>query len=157
MLARNDNQRTEAELRAEIASFRDQVSRLQRWGKTIALAVGVTATVVMLLIYLPSLTNALRWPGLTLLLTGGVLYVLAKVLENTLPPRLNDLIDSNIAGMSQLPPSAVELMADISHSLVQRSVEGIATPALVLLVLGAILFASSFLVPLLRPYAPGLR
>jgi hypothetical protein len=111
----------------------------------------------MLLIYLPSLTNALRWPGLTLLLTGGVLYVLAKVLENTLPPRLNDLIDSNIAGMSELPPSAAELIADIAHSLVQRSVEGIATPALVLLVLGAILFAGSFLLPLLKPYAPGLR
>lgn len=156
-VARNDDQKTESELRAEIADFRDQVSRVQRWGKTIALAVGVTATVIMLLIYLPSLTDALRWPGLTLLLTGGVLYILAKVLENTLPPRLNDLIDSNIAAMSDLPPSAARLISDIGHSLVQHSVEGIATPALLLLVLGGAMFASSFLLPLLKPYAPGLR
>jgi hypothetical protein len=157
MVARSNNESAAAELRADIERFRDQVSRVRLWGKTVALVAGVSATVAMLLIYLPSLTNALRWPGLTLLLTGGVLYVLAKILENTLPERLNGLIDSSIASASEPSPLAAELITDISRSLVQQSVEGIATPALVLLVLGVVLFASSFLLLLLKHYVPGLR
>jgi hypothetical protein len=157
MVARSNNQNSEAELRADLENFRDQISRVRLWGKTVALVVGVSATVAMLLIYLPSLTNALRWPGLTLLLTGGVLYGLAKVLENTLPEQVNGLIDSSIAATSETPSVATELITDISRSLVRQSVEGIATPALVLLIVGAVLFASSFLILLLKPYVPGIR
>jgi hypothetical protein len=157
MVARSNNQNSEAELRADLENFRDQISRVRLWGKTVALVVGVSATVAMLLIYLPSLTNALRWPGLTLLLTGGVLYGLAKVLENTLPEQVNGLIYSSIAATSETPSVATELITDISRSLVQQSVEGIATPALVLLIVGAVLFASSFLILLLKPYVPGIR
>lgn len=156
-VARNSDESSEAGLRADIENFRDQISQVRLWGKTVALVVGVSATVAMLLIYLPSLTDALRWPGLTLLLTGGVLYTLAKILENTLPEQLNGLIGSGIASTSELPPSAAELVTDISRSLVQQSVEGLATPALVLVVLGAVLFVSSFLLFLLKPYVPGLR
>jgi uncharacterized membrane protein len=156
-VARSNNETAAAELRADIENFRDQISRVRLWGKTVALAVGVSATVAMLLIYLPSLTNALRWPGLTLLLTGGVLYVLAKILENTLPEQVNGLIDSRMVSTSELSPLGAELITDISCSLVQQSVEGIATPALLLLVVGAVLFAGSFLLILLRCYVPGLR
>jgi hypothetical protein len=148
---------TEASLRADIAAFRDQITQARRWGETVALPVGIGATVVMVLIYLPSLTNALRWPGLTLLLTGLVIYTLGKIVENSLPPRLDELIEENISQMSSLPPSAMELTTDLLQAGQRQLIQGVGEPALVLFIVGAVLFAASFLVLLLRPVVPGIR
>ena len=156
-IGRNNADVTEETLRADLADFRDGVNRAQMWGTTLALVIGILATVIMMLIYLPSLSNMLRWPGLTLLLTGTVLFVLGKIVENTLPARLNNVIDREIARASELPPPAVDLATDVLHSLVQQLVQGVATPALVLLILGAVLLVASFLVVFLKPYVPGIK
>jgi hypothetical protein len=109
VIARENNEVTEESLRAEVANFRDSANRVQTLGTTVGLAVVVGGAILMGLIHLPSLSNALRWPGLTLLLTGAVLYVLGQVLEATLPDRMMSfidrrLIDRSIEETSGIPP-----------------------------------------------------
>jgi hypothetical protein len=111
------------------------------------------------LLHLPSLSNALPWPGLTLLLSGVVLYVLGQALEATLPDRMMVLIDRELVEprneeISGMPSSAVDLIRDILYSFGQRFIEGIADPALVLVIVGAVLFAGSFVVFAVRSRIP---
>jgi uncharacterized membrane protein YgdD (TMEM256/DUF423 family) len=111
----------------------------------------------MSLIYLPSLINAMRWPGLTLLLTGMVLFGLGKLMENTLPGLINALVEEQISKVSDLPPSAAALANDLARQFILQLFTGLANPALIPLLIGAVLFAGSFLVRQLRPAAPWIR
>jgi hypothetical protein len=164
-MAERNNEVTEEGLRAEVANFRDSVNRIQTLGTTVGLAVVIGGTILMGLIRLPSLTNALRWPGLTLLLIGAVLYVLGQVLEATLPNRIISLIDhwlieGRVEEISGVPTSGIDLIRDVLYSFGQQRAEGIADPPLVLIIVGAALFGSSFVVFAARsrlPAVPWLR
>jgi hypothetical protein len=164
-MAERNNEVTEEGLRAEVANFRDSVNRIQTLGTTVGLAVVIGGTILMGLIHLPSLTNALRWPGLTLLLIGAVLYVLGQVLEATLPNRIISLIDhwlieGRVEEISGVPTSGIDLIRDVLYSFGQQLTEGVADPALVLIIVGAALFGSSFVVFAARsrlPAVPWLR
>jgi hypothetical protein len=155
--ARNNDDATEASLRANLAGFREQIGRIRTIGQTTALVVGIGAIVVMVLIYLPSVTNALRWPGLTLLLSGVVIFLVGRVVENRLPPLLSDLMDAGAPALGGLPPAAAALTVEIMRSAGERAVEGLASPLWLLIIMGAVLLGASFLVPWLRRYYPGLR
>ena len=148
---------TEAELRDDIADVRRWISRARDLGKTVSLAVLIGGTVLMGLVYFPSLSGALRWPGLTLLLTGAVFYVAAKVAQSNLPDRLDDLVERGAQEVSDIPASVSDLGSDILRSFTEQLVSGLDGPALVLMVVGAVLYVSSFLVFLIRPYIPFQR
>ncbi|HEU0020296.1 MAG TPA: hypothetical protein VFR55_01285, partial [Dehalococcoidia bacterium] len=155
--AHNSDGITEVTLRDRLDGIRDQFRRGATLGGSVALTVAIVATVVMFLIYLPSLTNAMRWPGLTLLLTGLVLVVLGKLLESTLPGLINALVEEQILKVADLPPTAVTLVNDLAQQFTNHLFTGLANPALIILLSGASLFGGSFLVPLLRPVAPWIR
>lgn len=157
LIARENNEVTEESLRAEVANFRDSVNRIRTSGTTVGLAVVIGGAILMGLIHLPSLGNALRWPGLTLLLTGVILYVLGQVLEATLPDRMVRFIDHRIEETSDIPPSAVDLVRDVVYSSGQQLTEGIADPALVVIIIGAALFGGSFVVFAARSRLPARR
>lgn len=155
--AANNQGVTEETLRGDIDDYQGQFRRGVTIGGNVALAVAIAGTLLMFLIYLPSLINAMRWPGLTLLLVGVVLFVLGRIVENTLPQLINSLSEEQIAKIATLPPSAVNLINDLSQSLTNQLFAGLANPALILLLVGALLYAGSFLVHLLRPAAPWIR
>jgi hypothetical protein len=104
------------------------------------------------LVHLPNLASALRWPGLTLMSTGAVCYAIAKITQANVPGQLADLLAGGPASVSAIPPSAIDLGQDLLQSLAQQIFAGLAGPALVLAVVGAVLFASSFAVSLVRPF-----
>jgi hypothetical protein len=161
VMARENPKITEGSLRAEVANFRDSVNRIRTLGTTAGLAVVIGGAALMGLIHLPSLSNALRWPGLTLLLTGLVLYVLGQILEATLPDRMmsfidRQLIDRSVEETSGIPPSAVDLFRDVLYSFGQQFTEGMADPALVLIIIGTVLFGGSFVVFAARSRLPAL-
>jgi uncharacterized membrane protein YgdD (TMEM256/DUF423 family) len=160
-MARENPEITEESLRAEVANFRDSVNRIRTLGTTAGLAVVIGGAALMGLIHLPSLSNALRWPGLTLLLTGLVLYVLGQILEATLPDRMmsfidRQLIDRSVDETSGIPPSAIDLFRDVLYSFGQQFTEGMADPALVLIIIGTVLFGGSFVVFAARSRLPAL-
>lgn len=155
--ADNSDGVNEETLRRDIDGIRAQFRRVVTIAGDVALIVAIVGTVVMFLIYLPSLINAMRWPGLTLMLTGLVLFVLGKIMENTLPRLINALVEEQIVRVSELPPSAVTLVNDLVQSLTDQLFSGLANPAVIILLVGALLFGGSFLVHLLRPVAPWIR
>ena len=60
-----------AELQQEIDGARDRVNGLLRSGQGLALATVGVGALLMGLVYLPNLARSLRWPGVTLLLSGA--------------------------------------------------------------------------------------
>ena len=137
---------TEAELRSDIESTRDWVNWGRKFGKAVALAMLIAGSVLLGLIHFPSIRNGLRWPGLTLLLTGIVFFVGAKVLESQLPDRLQDLVERGTSQVSGVPPSVTDLGGDLLVSFGDQLATGMATPALIVLIVGALIFVASFFV-----------
>ena len=145
---------TEEELRDDIETTRTWVNRTRDFGKVIMLAVVIVIAFIMGMVQFPSLTNGLRWPGLTLLLTGGFYFVLGKVLESQVPDELAELVERGAEEVTAVPPSVTILGGDLLISFGKSITEGFAGPSLTLIVIGAALFAASFLVFIVRPFIP---
>ena len=137
---------TEAELRSDIDAARDWVNWGNKFGKALAWAMLVAGTVILGLIHYPSLKNGLRWPGLTLFLTGLVLFIAGKVLESQVPDRLQDLVERGASQVSGFPPSVTDLGGDLLVSFGNQLTSGFAAPALILLIIGALIFGASFFI-----------
>ncbi len=84
---------TEEELRDDIDDVRTWVNRSRDFGKAITLALVIVLSFIIAIVQFPSLTNGLRWTGLTLMLTGGFYYVLGKVLVSQAPDQLAELVE----------------------------------------------------------------
>ncbi len=147
----------EKKLRAAIDDVRNRLHYGLDLGRKVAPIMVVGGTILMGLVHLPRLSNALRRPGLTLILTGGGCYITAKIAQSTLAGRLADLLAGGVASVSPIPPAAINLVGDILQSLSQQIFAGLAGPSLILFIVGAVLFASSFAIAAIRPLRPGLR
>ncbi|MFQ6029971.1 MAG: hypothetical protein ACE5Q6_21060, partial [Dehalococcoidia bacterium] len=145
LLAKEDPNTTEAELRRDLAEGRAGLQRSRFWGRTMSLAVVVIAAVLLGLIYVPNWTDALRWPGVALLSIGVVYLGLGEILEETLPSWIDRLVDRQLAQSSELPLSLENLIRDLATSFSQRLVAGIADPAWITIIIGVGLLAGSFL------------
>ena len=117
----------------------------------------IVVSFVMAMVQFPSLTNGLRWPGLTLMLTGGFYYVLGKVLTSQAPDELAELVERGTEEVTAVPPSVTDLGGDLLISFAKSITEGFADPSLTMIIVGAVVFAASFLVFLLRPFVPFIR
>ena len=148
---------TEPELRSNIATARDRLNTGRKFGKPAALAMLIAGSILLGLIHFPSLKNGLRWPGLTLFLTGLVIFIGGKVMESQLPGRLRELVAHRAGQVSDIPPSVTDLVGDLLVSFGNQLAEGIAAPALILLIVGALLFGASFFVFRLSRFIPGVR
>ena len=137
---------SEAELRSDIDSTRDWLNWGQKFGKAVALAMLIAGSALLALVHYPSLKNGMRWPGLTLFLTGVVFFAVGKVLESQLPDRLQDLVERSASQVSGIPASVTDLGGDLLVSFGNQLTTGIAAPALTLLIIGALLFGASFFV-----------
>ena len=118
---------------------------IKRVGLGSIAAILIVCVVMMGLFYLPHVSSSLRWPGLTLLLSGLVVLVLGLVAKS-------QLLESplNRADVSPIPPSLVDIINDVSNSMVADVGSGIVTIAIVVLVIGLVMVAGSFLPRLLR-------
>lgn len=148
---------TETQIREDAGDARDWVSRSRKFGQPIALAMLIAGAVLLGLVHFPSLKGALRWPGLTLLLTGAVFLVTGKVLQSQVPGRLRELVEGNSGGTGGVPASVNALGGDLLVSFGKQLTGGIDGPALAVLIIGAVLFGASFFVFRLRSRFPGVR
>ena len=143
---------TEAELRDDIDTSRDWLNRgRNELGKPAAWAMLIAGSIVMGLIYYPSLKNALRWPGVSLFLTGLVFFVTGKIAESRVPDALEELVERGTNEISGVPSSVTDLGGDLLISFGKQLTSGIDGPALTLLIIGALLFAASFFAFLIGP------
>ena len=145
---------SEEELRENIADVRDWVSRARDLGKPLAYAMLIGGSILMGLVYFPSLRSALRWPGITLFFTGLAFFVTGKVLESQVPDRLEELVERGANQATQVPPSVTDLGGDILVSFGNKLTERFAGPSLTLMIIGAVLFGISLMLPIFLPLMP---
>ncbi len=149
-----DDDLTEEEVRSELADVRAWVNRSKDVGTIASLAMIVAGSVIMGLIHLPSLSGALRWPGITLLLTGVFYYAVGRVLESEVPGRLATVVEQGADQVSDIPPSVTDLGTDLLVSFGTQLANGYAAPSISIIVLGALLVGGSFLASLVKPFIP---
>jgi hypothetical protein len=148
---------SEAEIRSELGQSRDAVNRFSTLSRTVSLAVFAGGLILMSLAYLPSLANMIRWPGLTMLLTGAVTFAIGKVLQSRVPEELANFVSFSASGVSDFPRSVAELSSGLLVAYGQSLLSGVTDFSLMVLTIGALLFGASFFVFLLRPIIPGLK
>ena len=137
---------TEEGLRSDIDSARDWIDWGEKFGKPLAWVMLILGSVLLGLIHYPSLKNGLRWPGLSLFLTGLVFFVTAKVLDSKIVDWLEELVERGVDQVTGVPPSVTELGGDLLVSFGQQLTSGFAGPALAVLIIGALLFGASFFI-----------
>lgn len=148
---------SEADLRSDLDEGRTWMNRGRKFGKPVALIMVIGGSILMGLVYFPSLAGGLRWPGVTLVITGFVFFVVGRVLASRVPDWLQELVDRGAEDVSQIPQSVTGLGGDLLVSFGKQLTEGFAAPSLTLLVVGGILVGSSFFVFLVKPFIPGVK
>ena len=136
--------RSEAQIRADLNDGRRWITRARSFGDLTTLIMVIGGSILIALVFYPNLANMLRWPGLTLLLTGAVFFVLGKIAENDVPSRVANLIETGADQVTDVPPTVTDLGGDILISFGTQITAGITGPSLTLLILGAILLGASF-------------
>ena len=135
---------TEAELRAAIARFRSDLRGGLSQGRQWSLIVVIAGTVALGLLYLPNLVSCLRWPGLTLLLSGATAFLLGWWAEATLPGRAAGWVSSLAEPELDLSPAAARLAAEVLESVLAGLLAGIGNPALLPALAGLVLLAAAY-------------
>ena len=148
---------TEEELRSNLDTTRDWLNWGRKFGKPVAWVMLILGSVLLGLIHFPSLSNGLRWPGLSLFLTGLAFFILDKVLLNRVPDWLEEVVERGADQVTGVPQSVTRLGGDLLVSFGEQITDGFSGPALTLLIIGALLFGASLLVFLLRPFIPWVR
>ena len=109
----------------------------------------------MAAVHLPNLIHSVRWPGLTLLLTGLISYGIGRNLESSVVNRLGYGIKGARDESREISEAAAQLLADVTQALALRLVEGMGNPGLIPAAVGALIFAGSFFINRLRGNALG--
>ena len=153
-IADYDDELAEEEVRSEIADARKWVNRSGNFGAVVSLGMIIGGSIIMGLIHLPSLSGALRWPGITLLLTGVFYYVAGRVLESEIPDRLSTVLERGADQVSAIPPSVSDLGTVLLVSFGSQLATGYEGASITIIVVGVVLFAGSFFVSLVKSFIP---
>ena len=147
---------TAGELSAELDRLRSEFNYFLNRGRLISLAVVLLGTVLLGMLYLPAWPRCLRWPGITLLLSGlaafGLGWLAASVLPSAAAEGLRRLLESDAA----VSPAAVNLLADLAQELTAGLLAGIGNGGLALALLGAVLLALAYVLERRRKRAAAL-
>ena len=153
-LAEWDDDTTEAEIRQDIDDGRVWISRANNFGDLTSLILVIGGAVLMGLVFFPTLSSMLRWPGVALLITGTFFFAAGKIAESEVPDRLTYVIESGADKVSEVPPSVTDLGGDILISFGSQLTDGFAGPSITLLVIGAVLLGSSFFTIVIKRFIP---
>ena len=148
---------SEAEIRDDIDEGRRWVSRANNFGELTSLIMVIGGAVLMGLVFFPTLSGMLRWPGIALLITGAFFFVAGKIAESEVPDRLADVIEAGADKASGVPPSVTDLGGDILVSFGSQLTNGFVGPSITLLVIGAVLVGSSFFTIILGRFVPFVK
>ena len=143
-LAEWDTNTTEAELREDLDEGRKWVSRARDFGQVTTLLMVIGGAILMGLVYLPNMAAMLRWPGLALVITGLITFILGKIAESQVPDRLAKVVEVGVDKATDVPPSVTDLGGDILISFGTQITSGIAGPSVTLMIIGAVLIGASF-------------
>ena len=137
-----DLSRQDIEERAEF--LRQAVSVANGPGRLVALGLAVLGSLVLALLHLPRPAAMLRWPGITLVMSGGSCLIVGFMLNAFVPGKLKDAIVQSAPYPSNVPASAVNLAGDLLESFGRQATAGFIPAVVTVMALGGVLIAASF-------------
>ncbi len=156
VLAETSGDYTEDEIRVEVADAKALVVQYRALGGTLAALMLYGGAILLTVLHLPKLSAATRWPGIFLLVSGGLIFIVGKILESKVVDWLITGVDQITANAPGIPGPAVNLISDLVLSFGQQLTQGFAAPAFTVLIVGALLFAVSIVLSIVKPFIPGL-
>ncbi len=144
-LAQESEDATRADVEEQAASLREVVSAANGPGRLIALAMVVLGCLLMAVAHLPRPAEMLRWPGITLVMGGGVCLAVGFVLNSAIPGQFRDAITRSASYSSDVPVSVINLAGDLVESFARQATAGFIPPAVTVMVIGALLVVASLL------------
>ena len=153
-IAKWDTDTTEEQIRSDLNEGRGWISKVNNFGDMASLIMVIGGAAAMGLIFFPSPGGMLRWPGITLFITGGFFFVLGKIAEAEVPNRLVDVVETSADKVSGVPPAVIDLGGDVLISFGAQLTDGFVGPSLTLLTVGIILFGASFFAVLFSKFIP---
>ena len=127
--------------------------------RIIALVMVILGALLLAAVHFPKPADMLRWPGITLLLGGGVCLAVGIVVNSAVPGRIKDAIVNSTSYAPDVPTAAISLAGDMAESFAQQVSAGFVPAAVTVLVVGALLVVGSFfaeaLWAILRRILPG--
>ena len=156
VLAESSSDSTEEEIRVEVADAKALVVQYRALGGTLAALMLYGGEILLAVLHLPKLSVAMRWPGIFLLVSGGLIFVIGKILESKVVDWLITGVDKITANAPGIPGPAINLISDLVLSFGQQLTQGFAAPAFTVLIVGALLFAVSIVLSIVKPFIPGL-
>ena len=156
VLAESSSDSTEEEVRVEVADAKALVVQYRALGGTLAALMLYGGEILLAVLHLPKLSAAMRWPGIFLLVSGGLIFVIGKILESKVVDWLITGVDKITANAPGIPGPAINLISDLALSFGQQLTQGFAAPAFTVLIVGALLFAVSIVLSIVKPFIPGL-
>ena len=133
----------------EFATLRDVIDR-GSVGVRISMAVTVIGIFLMMTVHLPHLASSIRWPGVTLLLSGLIILIASLALNSRLEGQFNDLIDQGSTAISPIPPAMINIASDVLTSMAADVAGGFILPSIIVMVVGLAMLIISFFVRLLH-------
>ena len=149
--AARENGQNRQEFLDSLQPTRDAIDR-GGLGIVVAIVIVIAGLILMAVVQIPRMASALRWPGLTVFLSGLGLLTIGLVAKAQLPGRFDNLLDKSNAG--DIPPSLIQIITDVLDSMAQEIASGFVTPAITITIIGLALLAASFFVR--RLPIPGL-
>ena len=142
-LAENSDDLTREDIDEQAESLRDVVRAANGPGRIIALLMVIVGSLLLAVVYFPRPADMLRWPGLVLLLGGGVCLVVGFVLNSAIPGRIKDAVIRPVSYSSDVPVAAINLAGDLGESFARQMTAGFIPAAVTVMVIGGVLLVAS--------------
>ena len=160
-LAKESDDTSRADIEEQAESLREVVTAANGPGRLIALALVVLGALLMAVVHLPRPAEMLRWPGITLVMGGGVCLLVGFVLNSAIPGQFRDAIARTASYSPDVPVSAITLAGDLVESFARQATAGFIPASVTVMVIGGLLIvaslASGILSALARRVVPGLN
>ncbi len=123
---------------------RDGLSDVNGLGRWLALVVVAVAGLLLAAVHLPRPDAMLRWPGVALVVGGGLSLVAGLVLNSGLSALINAAAAEDVStDDGDVPDPAVELIADVLEVFTREVTSGFMPAAVAVMVVGAVLIVAS--------------
>ena len=117
-----DLSRQDVEAQAE--SLREALDAVNGPGRSIALALAALGSLLLALVHLPRPAAMLRWPGITLLMGGGICLIVGFALNTVIPGQLKKAVAQSVSYSAEVPASVVNLAGDLLESIGRQATAG---------------------------------
>ena len=134
-----------ADFGAQVEPLRGIISYANGPARIIALVMVALGSLLVALVHVPRPAQMLRWPGVTLLMGGGVCLSIGFVLNSVIPGRISEVIARAASSLAAgVPDSVIDLVGDLLESFARQVTAGFLPATSTVMAVGVVLIAASF-------------